>query len=100
MKLTCLLKYSVLAASVAALGGALVAGSAVAADRGFFIHKLNKKFDRSGGREVIEFATRADIRPLPSPLKQRLIRLAKRPHTYLPMTLFGEAEPEIGRAHV
>lgn len=104
MKLTRLLKYSVLAASIAALGGSLVAGSAMGADRGLFTHKFNKKSDRDDDRDddrdrrrdVIEFAQRGDIRPLPKPLKDRLIRLAKRPHTFLPMTLFGEAEPVNG----
>jgi len=79
MKPIRLLKYSVLAASIAALGGSLVAGNAVAGS------------DRDGKREVFKFAQRGDIKPLPRPLKRRLIRLAKRPHTYVPMTLFSEA---------
>ncbi|MGH8760208.1 MAG: hypothetical protein ACREVW_11960, partial [Burkholderiales bacterium] len=79
MKPMRLLKYSVLAASIAALGGSLVAGNATAEGR-------------DGRLEVIEFAQRGDIKPLPRPLKRRLIRLAKRPHTYVPMTLFAEAD--------
>ncbi|MGH8694325.1 MAG: hypothetical protein ACREVM_08880, partial [Burkholderiales bacterium] len=74
-----LLKNSVLAASIAALGGSLVAGNASAESR-------------DGRLEVIKFAQRGDIKPLPRPLRQRLIRLAKRPHTYVPMTLFSEAD--------
>lgn len=80
MKPIRLLKYSVLAASIAALGGSLVAANATAGS------------DRDGKREVFKFAQRGDIKPLPRPLKRRLIRLAKRPHTYVPMTLFSEAD--------
>ena len=94
------LKYGVLAASIAALGGTFVAGgTATASDRGLFSDKFRKKVDRDGQRdgrddkrELIEFANRGDIRPLPRPLKNRLIRLAKRPHTYTPITLFSEAD--------
>ena len=34
---------------------------------------------------------RGDIKHLPAPLKQRIIDLAARPHTFLPMTAFAEA---------
>jgi hypothetical protein len=37
------------------------------------------------------FADRGDIVNLPEPLKQRLITLANRPHTYQPLTVFAEA---------
>src|SRR6266852_9249213 len=36
-------------------------------------------------------AARGDVVNLPKPLKDRLIRLADRPHTYLPMQAFAEA---------
>jgi hypothetical protein len=36
---------------------------------------------------------RGDIRHLPDPLKNRLIELAQRPVTYLPLTVFSEAVP-------
>ena len=69
--------------------------------RGQFSHKYQQKRDRDdqqdvrdNKREIIEFANRGDIRPLPRPLKSRLLRIAKRPHTYLPMTLFSEADPQ------
>src|SRR5258708_36819088 len=35
---------------------------------------------------------RGDIAKLPDPLKDRLARLASRPHTYLPMQAFAEAD--------
>jgi hypothetical protein len=35
---------------------------------------------------------RADIRFLPAPLKNRLLELARRPHSYLPLTAFSEAD--------
>src|SRR6201997_2716434 len=37
-------------------------------------------------------AGRGDIGKLPQPLKDRLIRLADRPHTYLPLQVFAEAD--------
>jgi len=37
-------------------------------------------------------ATRGDVANLPQPLKDRLIRLADRPHTYLPLQVFAEAD--------
>jgi hypothetical protein len=37
-------------------------------------------------------AGRGDIVNLPDPLKERLIRLADRPHTYLPLQVFNEAD--------
>jgi hypothetical protein len=36
--------------------------------------------------------SRGDIVNLPQPLKDRLIQLADRPHTYLPMQAFDEAD--------
>ena len=36
-------------------------------------------------------ANRGDIKNLPDPLKERLVQLAGRPHTYDPMTAFAEA---------
>jgi len=41
-------------------------------------------------RETV--ATRGDIANLPKPLKDRLIRLADRPHSILPMQAFSEAD--------
>jgi hypothetical protein len=37
-------------------------------------------------------ANRGDITNLPQPLEDRLIRLADRPHTYLPLQVFAEAD--------
>ena len=37
-------------------------------------------------------ATRGDVIGLPDPIKQRLVRLADRPHTYLPLQAFAEAD--------
>jgi hypothetical protein len=39
-----------------------------------------------------EVARRGDIVKLPQPLKDRLVKLADRPHTYLPMQAFAEAD--------
>jgi hypothetical protein len=35
---------------------------------------------------------RGDIKFLPAPLKDRLVELARRPHSYLPLTAFSEAD--------
>jgi hypothetical protein len=37
-------------------------------------------------------ATRGDVLKLPAPLKDRLVQLADRPHTYLPLQVFAEAD--------
>lgn len=42
-------------------------------------------------RDMKIVANRGDIRNLPEPLKARLVELAGRPHTYLPMPAFAEA---------
>ena len=39
-----------------------------------------------------EVAGRGDVVNLPQPLKDRLVQLADRPHTYLPMQAFAEAD--------
>jgi hypothetical protein len=46
---------------------------------------------RSATPDSATFADRGDIRNLPPPLKARLVALAERPHTYLPLTVFSEA---------
>ena len=38
-------------------------------------------------------ANRGDVVNLPKPLKDRLVQLADRPHTYLPLQVFNEADP-------
>ena len=42
--------------------------------------------------ETRQFARRGDIRQLPRLLQARLIELAARPHSYLPLTAFSEAD--------
>src|SRR5438874_4011663 len=41
--------------------------------------------------EQQKFSRRGDIRSLPAPLKSRLIELAGRPHSFMPMQAFSEA---------
>jgi hypothetical protein len=41
-------------------------------------------------RETV--STRGDVAQLPQPLQDRLVRLADRPHTYLPLQVFAEAD--------
>jgi len=43
-------------------------------------------------REIRDFLRRGDIRSLPAPLKLRLLEQAVRPHSYLPLTAFSEAD--------
>jgi hypothetical protein len=42
--------------------------------------------------DVATLANRGDIASLPGPLKDRLLQLADRPHTYLPLQAFAEAD--------
>lgn len=42
--------------------------------------------------DVATVANRGDVRLLPDPLKNQLLRLADRPHTYLPIHVFAEAK--------
>ena len=41
--------------------------------------------------ELHSLRERGDIKFLPAPLQDRLVELARRPHSYLPLTVFGEA---------
>src|SRR5881628_25031 len=43
-------------------------------------------------RDIESVAVRGDIRSLPLPLRQRLLRLAGRPHSTLPIQAFAEAD--------
>ncbi|GMT98668.1 hypothetical protein KH5H1_27870 [Corallococcus caeni] len=42
--------------------------------------------------DVATVANRGDVVALPTPLKERLLRIASRPHTFLPMQVFAEAD--------
>jgi hypothetical protein len=46
----------------------------------------------SAAADRLAVAARGDVANLPSPLKDRLVQLADRPHTYLPMQVFAEAD--------
>jgi hypothetical protein len=46
----------------------------------------------NAGADRAAVASRGDIVNLPQPLQDRLIQLADRPHTYLPMPAFAEAD--------
>src|SRR5437016_1117609 len=65
-----------LACLVATIGFAIFTNTAAAQSR------------RSDEQKV---AHRGDVRLLPAPLTARLVKLAGRPHTYLPLTVFSEA---------
>ncbi len=45
----------------------------------------------AGARDANEIAERGDVRNLPAPLKERIVELAQRPHTYVPLRVFSEA---------
>ena len=47
---------------------------------------------RRGDSDENEIRNRGDIRHLPDPLKSRIVRMARRPHTFLPITAFSEAD--------
>jgi hypothetical protein len=42
--------------------------------------------------DLVTVRTRFDIRNLPGPLRDRLVQMAVRPHTYLPMQAYAEAD--------
>ncbi len=46
----------------------------------------------NAAQDVATLSARGDIVNLPQPLQERLLRLADRPHTYLPLQVFAEAE--------
>ena len=54
--------------------------------------RANRAERRLQQDEVQRVRNRDDIRPLPDPLRDRLIELARRPHTYVPQTAFSEAD--------
>src|SRR5688572_19209240 len=43
-------------------------------------------------RDAREVAERGDVAPLPGPLKNRIVEMAGRPHTYVPQTVFSEVK--------
>jgi hypothetical protein len=47
--------------------------------------------DNNPANDGPSFASRKDIRDLPRPLKDRLVELARRPHSFLPIQAFNEA---------
>jgi len=72
-----------------ALRFALLQTLALVAALGLSIPTSNAQENRkSDGQKV---AQRQDVRHLPKPLKDRLVELAGRPHSYLPLTAFSEA---------
>ena len=48
--------------------------------------------DSRGGAAEANIKDRGDIRELPAPLKNRIAKLAARPHTFLPTQAFSEAD--------
>src|SRR5262245_24706469 len=49
----------------------------------------NEKTRKQDAREI---ALRGDVVSLPGPLKDRIVEMAGRPHTYVPQTLFSEVK--------
>jgi|SRR5215831_3948063 len=48
--------------------------------------------NRTAASDVATVAKRGDVRFLPGPLKERLVRLADRPHSIVPVQVFSEAK--------
>ncbi|MCI0747400.1 MAG: hypothetical protein L0Y58_18495 [Verrucomicrobia subdivision 3 bacterium] len=46
--------------------------------------------EKTRERDAREIAKRGDITTLPGPLKDRIVEMAGRPHTYVPQTVFSE----------
>src|SRR6187397_2618832 len=66
---------------------ALVGGAAIAANAWADFHP-----NPNADQDEQAVLTRGDVVKLPSSLKSRLGRMARRPHTYLPMPAFAEAD--------
>lgn len=59
------------------------------------IERDRKSARQNGANREANFHSlrrRGDIRFLPAPLQDRLVELARRPHSYLPLTAFSEAD--------
>jgi hypothetical protein len=48
--------------------------------------------EKTRSRDAREIAGRGDVAALPGPLKDRIVEMAGRPHTYVPQTLFSEVK--------
>ncbi|MCI0362929.1 MAG: hypothetical protein L0219_03555, partial [Phycisphaerales bacterium] len=48
--------------------------------------------EKTRSRDAREIAGRGDVASLPGPLKDRIVEMAGRPHTYVPQTLFSEVK--------
>ena len=68
-----------------------VLGAAITAGLATIVLAPSIGFTRD--QDLQAFTERGDIVKLPDPLKDRLVKLAKRPHTYLPAQVFNEAKP-------
>lgn len=58
----------------------------------FLFQELRAGADRSLIREALRVARRGDVRPLPFPLRKRIVEVAARPHSSPPLPLFSEAD--------
>src|SRR6267142_3511981 len=80
----------------AAMAGALVLGASQVASTvpGVEIDKISPPCHPNphAQADIASVAGRGDIRSLPLPLKQRILRLAGRPHSTLPIQAFAEAD--------
>ena len=48
--------------------------------------------EKTRRQDALEIAKRGDVATLPGPLKDRIVEMAGRPHTYVPQTLFSEVK--------
>lgn len=82
-----------LAMSAVLATGILFSATAPAGD----VHRRDKRFTpgqqtpQTLQRDRIRTSLRGDVRKLPAPLKNRLVSMAGRPHSYVPLTVFSEA---------
>jgi hypothetical protein len=74
--------------AIAALIAATLAGSAAYADQPPAPCHPNP----NASQDRATVAARGDVANLPQPLRERLLQLAERPHTYLPLQVFAEAD--------
>ena len=88
VKLACVLALSTLSMAAAAQNTNSGQGTEVSGSDDVDQARASRRGERDGNA----IRNRGDIRQLPTPLKNRIVRMARRPTTFLPIQAFAEAD--------
>ena len=88
VKLACALALSTLSMAAAAQNTNSGQGTEVSGSDDVDQARVSRRGERDGNA----IRNRGDIRQLPTPLKNRIVRMARRPTTFLPIQAFAEAD--------